>query len=156
MAANTMKTILLKGDLGRRYEEALAGGTITPGHILQKASDDTVVVHATAGGAFGGAWDGSVAIEDALIGPDGVATKGNTIDDNYVSGDRVRFIYVAPGEVFNGILTTSQTIVIGAQLTSAGNGRLKVANGTSDVVIAIAEEAVTTTASTSRIAARRV
>ncbi len=149
MASNTMNTILLKGDLGRRYEEARADAAITPGHILQTNSDGEVLVHATAAAA----WDGSVAIEDALQGIDLVNTQGNTIDDAYPADGLCRYIYLTTGEIWNAILTTSQTIIKGDGLESAGAGRLrKLAAG---VCLAYAEEAVTTTASTARIAARK-
>lgn len=153
----SMNTILLKGDLGRRYEEARAETSgITPGHIIEENSNGNVIVHATAGAGAGGEWGGGVAIEDALSGPDLINTRGNTIDDAYGASDLVRYIILASGEIWNAILTTAQTVAKGDGLTSAGNGRLKKANGTTDRVVAIAEEAVTTTGATARIAARKV
>lgn len=145
---STANTVLLKGDFDR-YHEAYADGAITPGHILQKQSDGDVAVHATQGGV----WDRSFAIENALQGPDGVNTTGNTIDDAYANGALVRYCYASPGDVINAILTTSQTISIGDQLTSEGNGRVEEID-TGDIAIGIAEEAVTTTGAVARLAMR--
>lgn len=150
MASNTMKTILLKGDLGKLYEEARANGAITPGHIIETDANGEVKVHATAAGA----WGGAVAIEDALQGPDLVNTQGNTINDAYPDDALVRYIQLQSGEVWNAILTTSQTIAKGGGLESAGNGRLRAL--AAGVLIAYAEEAVTTTGATARIAARKI
>jgi len=124
-------TIILKGDLNERYEEGRAGGTITPGHIIKLNSSDQLVVHGTAGG-FG---ETAVAIEDAL--------RGKTIDDNYTSGDLVRYQVLQPGDVFYALLPAAATaVVVGDQLISNGDGCLKKTTGSPTKVFGIALEAV--------------
>lgn len=131
-------TVLLKGELGRRYEEKYASGAITPGMLIKTNSSGEWTVHATAGGV----WERAVAWEDALSGPDGVNTRGNTIDDAYADDDLVRGSYLAPGEIFNALLIDGGTAVVkGSPITSNGDGCVKLATG-SDVVIGWADDAV--------------
>ncbi len=130
-------------------EEKLAGGTVTPGHLVKKNSSDAIVVHSTAAGHVKPL---QVAIEDELQGKD--------ISDNYSSGDLIQTEILLPGDKFYGILTTSQTIVIGDLLESAGNGTLRkmelASTDDPQLPIARAEEAKTTTGSVARIICRAV
>lgn len=105
------RTILLKGDPIRK--ELKAGGTITPGHICQRNSANSVVVHPTAGGNI----SPIVAIEDSL--------QGKGIADTYSSGDRVHLVYLSSGMEVLLILAISQTIAIGDLLESNGNGQVR-------------------------------
>jgi hypothetical protein len=98
-----------------------------------------------------------VAIENAL--------EGDDIADTYSSGERVQYVALRPGDEFYGILTTSQTILIGDFLESTGDGTFKkhvapteASNGVLTVdtlyykaVVARAREAKTTTGSVARI-----
>lgn len=106
-------TILLKGDLGTRYEEGRAAGTIKPGHLIKSNSSGNYVVHASSGGAG----ERLVAIEDGLI--------GGTIDTAYSSGDLVRFKVVQPGDVLYMFLKDGQSVVPDDDLSSNGDGTLK-------------------------------
>ena len=135
----TYRTISISTEDER--QEGKAAATILPGQMLVKTSAaDTVTPHATAGGQ----WIGNLfAIENSLYG------KG--IADPYASGSQVLFKSGEPGDEILMVLATSQTIAIGASLASAGNGNVKVANGTTDIVIAMALEAVTTTSATAMI-----
>lgn len=147
------RTIVLKGDPIRK--ELKAGGAITPGHLCQRNSAGNIVVHPTAGGNA----SAIVAIEDSL--------QGNDVDDAYASSDRVHLAYLTSGMEVACILTTSQTVVIGDLLESAGDGTLrKHTVQAADSVGALlagesiytfpaifrAIEAVTTTGATARIA----
>lgn len=92
-------------------KEALAGGTITPGHLLQRESNGNVVVHGVAAGNQGRL----VAVENAL--------EGETIDDDYASGDTVQFRMMPPGSEAN--LLSSAAITQGNYVESAGDGRVR-------------------------------
>src|SRR3990167_2684133 len=105
------RTIVLKGDPVRK--ELKAGGTITPGHIVQRNSANAVVVHPTAGGNA----SALVAVEDSLQGKD--------VDDTYSSNNRVQLAYLSSGMEVALILATSQTVVIGDLLESNGNGQVR-------------------------------
>ena len=100
-----------------RDDSALAGGTITPGHLIQLQSAGTVVVHATEGGR------GRVTIakENSL--------QGSNKDDNYTSGDRVFFRELVKGDTFYGFLAAGESITPATQLMSAGDGTFKAVTG---------------------------
>lgn len=121
-------------NLGGQYTqlEALAGATITPGMLVIEQSDatDTVEPH----GVEGGGGNPSFARE--------LYEVGNTIDDNYASGETVIYYTFQPGAKVYALLAAGAVAVTkGANLTSAGDGTLQVAaNG--DIVIAQATEAV--------------
>jgi hypothetical protein len=85
--------------------------------------------HASAG--VGGAK--LVAIEDSL--------QGRTIDDNYASGERVRFIQALPGSKLYMRLAAGESVTQDEYLTSNGDGTLKVAGG-SDAKDFLAAETV--------------
>lgn len=140
------RTITIIGDPIRK--EVLAAGTITPGMLIAIGTAGTALAHASASGNA----QKMFALEDEL--------QGHEIGDNYSSGNRVLYGVFRNGEEVNAILATSQTIVIGDLLESAGNGYLrkhvpdpedstfqKVQQG----IVARAMEAVTTTSAVSRI-----
>jgi hypothetical protein len=126
-------TILLKGDLGRRYEEGRvkAATTIYPGMLIEFHTDGTLQPHASAGLSA----ILMVAIEDGLA--------GKTIDDAYAAGDLVRYIILEPGDRAQMILVDGQTSVIGKPgLTSNGDGKLKVGVSGTDALLFEAVEIV--------------
>jgi hypothetical protein len=135
-SATNPKTIDLYGYCNQG--EAIAGGDITPGMLINRSSATQVVAHATSGGAA----QPSFAVEYDIT--------GGTIDDAYESGDQVIFKTFTPGSGVYALLTTSQVIAAGAFLSSAGNGRLKAA-AAGDNIVAQAVEAVTTTGDPARI-----
>ena len=139
-------TILLKGDIVREEFEAAAG--ITPGHVVELTSAEKAQVHATAGGNVAPV---RVSLENDL--------EGEGIDDAYVATDRVQTGVFRPGDQFNAILTTSQTVTKGVTLVeSAGNGRVRahvVDSGAGaqlhKQIIGLARETKTTTGSVARL-----
>lgn len=141
LSSDSPKRIHLVGD--GRHEEALAGGAISPGHLLQLGSDSKVVVHDNAGGIG----ETLFAMEDAL--------QGNSIDDNYSSGDRVSLVIANRGDVIYAWLAAGDVTAVGDHLVSQGNGTLHVP-GSDDIehVLAVALEAVTSGASAARIKVR--
>lgn len=123
-----------------RLGEETAAGAITPGHLLVLGSGDTVTVHATEGGRT----ERMIALEDAL--------QGNTISDAYASGDIVTLLHALPGDEVYAMIKAGETITIGEQLISAGDGTLKaldnVSSGTTVYqVVAVAVAAIDLSAS---------
>jgi len=141
------RTVLLKGDLGRRYEEARASTIVKPGWLLQRDADDAsgrpqVKAHATSGG--GG--ELMVAIEDAL--------QGKTINDSYAIGDLVRYFYPEPGDLVNMQLKAGQVIVKNDPIMSNGDGTTTKGTGGTTVNVGSADEALTPGASDGFLAVR--
>jgi hypothetical protein len=102
--------IVLKGE--GRYDEAPASAALSPGHLIERISTGKVRKHATAGGVSLRMF----AIEDSLI--------GKTIDDAYAADDIVRHVIASPGDVVYAILKAGQSVVIGDDLVSNGDGTL--------------------------------
>jgi hypothetical protein len=149
-----MKTVILKRYNNVQFE-AIAHEAITPGSLVEVMSTGKIKNHATAqGNAIP-----YFVIEDAIM--------GKTIDDNVAQGDLARVMVAGRGDEVNAILDTSQTIVVGDLLASAGDGTLEEftaikcdSNASAGAVttplqaVAMALEAVTTTTATKRIKVR--
>lgn len=123
-----------------RYDEIVAAGAITPGHLVEQDSDNAVVVHNSEGARH----ERLFAIEDAL--------QGNTIDDAYASTDLVALVFANVGDFVRAWLKAGETATIGEELMSAGDGTLMcVDNITSGVtlqhIVGIAQEALDLSAS---------
>jgi hypothetical protein len=133
--------IRLKGLYGRQLEAA-AGGTITPGHLLEIDSAGDFIVHNTAGAQA----ERLFALEDAL--------QGNGIGDDYTStapADKVQAYLAQPGDEIQAWLAATENVAIGALLISAGDGTLMEALGThsdayQEYPVAVATEALDLTA----------
>ena len=148
MAINTIK-LKKYSDVIEEYE---AGGTITPGMLLEENSEGKVVAHSNAG-EFA---EKMFALEDEL--------QGKGIDDDYASGDKVQCWIAGRGDQVYAILADGQNVAVGDILESDGNGALEkaVAETASATtypgsVVAVALEAVDTTNSavaTARIKVR--
>jgi hypothetical protein len=108
MAANT---IILKRDC--QNFQGIAGGVITPGDLIKRASDDTVVVHSTARGHC----QKMFALENGLY--------GQTISDAYAACDAVPCFVARRGDIIYARIKASENIVIGDLLESAGDGTLQ-------------------------------
>jgi hypothetical protein len=111
-------TILLHVE-GTIYEEAIAGGTILPGHLINKTNTDTVVVHASAAGQA----PKFVATEEMLV------LKGEGLDDDYGVGDRVSYRRLRSGDKVQMWLEDGHAVAIGDILESAGDGTLQPVTG---------------------------
>lgn len=116
--------------------EYVAGGAITPGHVVALGSGGTVAV--------GAAKTPLIALEDEL--------QGRSIADAFASGEPVQCWTPVRGEEGYLILATSQTIAVGAVLEADAAGHLIALN--TGTAIAVALEAVTTTAAVARIKVR--
>lgn len=146
-----MKTVILKRYNNVQFE-AIAAEEITPGSLVEVTSAGKVKNHATAqGNAIP-----YFVMEDAIL--------GKTINDKVAKDDLARVMVAGRGDEVNAILDTSQTIVVGDLLASAGDGTLKKftaiecasegAVTTPLQAVAVALEAVTTTSATKRIKVR--
>lgn len=144
------KTIVLKGDPIRK--ECVAGGAITPGHLVSFDSNGDLVVHPTEGGDA----QPRFAVEQEFI--------GDGITDAYADDDQVQYVVARPGDEIYAILTTSQTIKKGDALMSKGDGTLEKHTAQSinesgsattaivpDRIVGYALEDKTTTGATARI-----
>lgn len=125
-------TIILKATrLTDRYDEKVAAGAITPGHLINFDNTGKVVVHATA---FGGG-PVMVAIEDSF--------QGKTIDDAYASTDLVRMhLPQNADELYMLLGPTAGTAAIGSVMVSKGDGTLQVSSAGTGGIKFTALEAV--------------
>jgi hypothetical protein len=99
--------------------EGLAGGTVTPGHLLEQSGGE-FVVHSVEGGK-------AYLIADYL--------QEASIEDDYSSSDFMKLFPVQAGDVVRCILATSQTITKGDFLISAGDGTVKEAAASNTVTL---------------------
>lgn len=136
-------TIVLVGELERKYEERRAGEAgIKPGMLLQFNASDEVIKHATAGAGLGA--QVIVATENDFL--------GRTIDDAYADEELVHCHVAQPGDVLNLVVATGQTITPAVYGTSNGDGKWKVAGATDDKLVQFTE--TVTTAADTFVAAR--
>ena len=126
MSANT---IIIAGDYRKLQSKVIATGqTIKPGMLLKENSDGKLEVHGTAGDYA----ERIVALEDAL--------QGKTVDDAYTADTVCDCAIMLPGSESQVLVKAGESIVIGDQLVSAGDGKFKEDTGT-DKVLCIALEA---------------
>lgn len=127
MASALPHTINLKGRPQRR--EAIAGGAITPGHLIQYNTSGQFIVAATA--LLG--HPRIFAAENELL--------GSEVSVAYASGDRVLAWHTGPGDEIWALLAAAATaITVGAQLEAAADGTLRLR--TTGVCLAVALQAV--------------
>lgn len=122
-SATDIKTILLSDTaVNGPQHEAKAAATITPGMLVEIDSNGELIPHGTSGQEG----QAAVAIENDLT--------GRGIDDDYSSGDQVRYHVLPDGARFNGIILDGEDIAVGDALASNGDGKLKEAANTDFVV----------------------
>lgn len=130
-----------------REAKVASGQTILPGHLVVLSSGEWVGV-TTQGGAAG------FCIADMNV------IEQKTVTDALTVGDSAKAFVPEVGCTYNLVLADSQTIAVGAALTSSATaGQVEAATltgATVDQVLFIAEEAVTTSGATGRIRARHV
>lgn len=152
MAASTPKTIILRSNnannMAQRNREAKAAGNVTPGMLCELTTSGTIQAHATADGSAKGKM---VALEN----PFSDHGSGLAIAHAYAANETVPYIHANPGDTLYMLLADSQTITIGDNLVSNGDGYLKEATlgaGTLEsAIVGYAAEAVTTSGATARI-----
>ena len=122
MASTTPKVIFVRSNnpdnMMQRTNENIGNGAIIPGELLTwVTSGADLDQHATAGG---NRQNTKVAIENQFSDHG----DGPNIDHAYADNETVFYIQGIPGDRLYMWATTSQTIVKGAPLASAGNGML--------------------------------
>lgn len=123
-----------------RLEEDKAAAIFSPGHLVKKNSSGELIKHNVEGGFA----ERSVATEDAL--------QGKTTSDAYAVGEVASYWIPHSGDEMQYLLLVGETVAIGDQLISNGDGTLiPVASATSAGVvvdvIGIAVEALDLSAS---------
>jgi len=126
--------IRIRGTYGRPDEAVAGAAGIYPGMLLKKNSSGEAVIHDDEGGFS----ERMVAVENALL--------GGTTTTVYTSGEALQYVMALPGEELMMLLEDEQNAIIGSQLISAGNGKLKLVGDlesgeVTDQIIAEAMEA---------------
>jgi len=121
-------SIIVTGD-GTQYE-AIANAAITPGQFVELLSTGKVQKVAAAGGDV----ERLLAIEDYL--------QGNDVADDYDAADKVMYRAFGRGDKVYAILADGENAAIGSNLVMAGAGEVKVADTSTETIIAKAVEAV--------------
>jgi hypothetical protein len=120
-----------------------SGETILPGMLATLNGSGAAIRHNVAGQG------GYVFVADLNFIEQKNVTEALTI------GGIGQFFYPRVGETYNIVLAASQTIAVGAALTSNGVGAVRSALLTgAEEILFYAEEAITTTGATARIRAR--
>jgi hypothetical protein len=110
---NKLKTIAVKV-YQEKVEERLANAALSPGHLLKLMVTNKFKKHDIAQGRVKPLF---IAVEDE--------NQGKGINDAYAAADVVRAIVALPGDIVNVLLDDGQTIVIGDELCSNGDGTVK-------------------------------
>jgi len=131
MAQTNPNTIVLKTSDQHRTLERVAGGAISPGHLLQLNSSNQLVKQSTSAGpvlklfALEKEYDGK--------GITGAYASGDTV----IAGD-----FQSGDEVYARLAAGATAIVIGDKLIAHTDGTLKKTGATTDFFVAVALEAV--------------
>lgn len=129
------EVIVSKGIDQGFIKEAEAGGTISPGDLVDlNSSGQVVALSATADFTL------RVALPKVVVD----STTGNNVTVDYSSGENVRYVTLTPGMEFHGRLGANEDIAIGDALESAGDGTITEPGTTPTEYIGDALEAVTT------------
>lgn len=104
---------IVLGPTQGRFEEALASGIFSPGHLIALGSDGGFTAHAVKGGKT----LLRVAVEDALQG-------AKTVSTAYAVGDRATSYIPRSGETLQMRLPIGRSVAIGDLLISNGDGAL--------------------------------
>lgn len=123
MSTELPKRIHLRGPYAQ-FEEAVAAGTIKPGHLIAQDTNGNVIVHPAADGNA----ERMFALEDAL--------QGKTIADNYASGSRVFAVIAQRGDIVYAWLSGGESATRNEYLSSNGDGTLKVST-TNPIAVAM-------------------
>lgn len=141
MAKTDPDTVLLHGDRDH-IKSGTAGGDVTPGHLLIRASDGDFEAGGSADTVAGGPF---FAVEHAKT--------GMGIDDDYADGEYMEYYPARPGDEVYAFLATANDVDEGDVLASDGSGGLQApAAGEEAHSYAVALEALNNTSgSQSRI-----
>ena len=132
--------IQLLGDFVR--EERAAGGTITPGELVEVDSSGDFIRHNSAAAAHAH----SFAIENEM--------QGDNITEDYLITEQTQVNYQRPGNEVYAWLAAGENAAIGDILESDGAGLLQALSGTNQQPVGFALEALDLSAS--GVAAARI
>jgi hypothetical protein len=133
------KTITVKGNPVRG--EKYANAAITPGHLCEFISTDRIQKQAGDSTRFLPMF----ALENSLI--------GSEIGDAYASGEQVQYGIFNAGDEVYAWLSDGETVVIGDELMAGTTDGELLKQTSTNVAIAVAKEAVTTSGAAGRITA---
>lgn len=152
MAKSTYDTIIIEWplDYGPIYKEDVSGGAITPGTFLDlDGSGDLIEAGASGSTKAARKW---VAVENPFADPE---TASDAIDQNWASGDTVKYAVPPPGTVVYAWLADGETVVKGDPLTTAANGELvlvtEAATVHEEAIVAYAAEGKTASGAAARV-----
>ena len=114
-------TIVLVGK--GHFDEGEADAAINPGENIAIAAD----------GNFDPAANDNLGIHLACES----ALNGKTVDDAYADGDRVFFYTPIKGDKVNVLVTSGETVAIGAELQVAAGGKFTVAAAGAGQLVAL-------------------
>lgn len=123
--------------------EGVAVAATAPGTVLKRTASG-LEINDVAATTFG----------EQLIVADKDQMRTKTVDDNWAIDENMVAIVPRSGEFLNVLVATGQTLIKGDPLSRNGAGLLKKAvtpttvGATSEEVVAYADEAITTTATT--------
>ena len=153
MSSSTPATIVLEWPTfdGPKYKEALAAAAIKPGELLELNSSGALILNQYAGGTVPA--QKMVAVESMTSDP---TSSSEAIDQDWASGDTVRYVVPLRGSVLYMELEDGQTTAIGNALGSNAAGALEVltVTGTTTVpgsIVGYATEVVAASGSTARV-----
>jgi len=145
MATTVRRTVCVIDD-GAIQKELIANAAITPGMLVERMSTGKLRKHATAGGGAQRAF----AIENDL--------EGQEVSVDIDADEICRFKVMQRGNEVYAWAATSQTLVVGDEVESAGNGFLRKHTADSagvaaepNSVVGIVLEACTTSGSAGRL-----
>jgi hypothetical protein len=107
------KTITIIDKTELRKELVATAVAITPGMLVERTSGNLVQAHSNAGQNA----TPMFAVEDDL--------QGKEIGDNYAASSLVQINYFRSGDEVYALLNDGESVAIGAELESAGNGYLQ-------------------------------
>ena len=136
MAATTPNKILLKTNdrdaLSRPIKDAIAGGTITPGDMVEEYLDSGTLKVRRVSAA-------DSALAGRMVALENIYNKDNqvkAIDANYSAGDNVRYVLLNAGDEFLANLELNDATTYGEALTCSNVGQVHDAPATATDIVA--------------------
>jgi len=125
-------------DVERVVSTGTTSAPLKPGNFVKVLSSGQFDLQNTALGQGATA----VLIEDKFQGDH---TTGGGVDKIYASGARARAVYPQPGMLAYVRVPASQTLVVGDDMMYNNAGQVVKASGSPLKIVAVSEEAITTT-----------
>lgn len=126
-------------DIERVISTGTTAAPLKPGCFVKVLSSGQFDLQSTAIGQAATI----LLIEDKFQGDH---TTGGGVTKTYASGDRARAVFPQPGMTAYVRVPTSQTLVVGDEMMYNNAGQLVKASGSPLKIVAISEEAITTSA----------